>query len=98
MAVYYSDAIARLYFFQFIVYPLEYCQIIFHSISYGVYKKEVRKKLRKHYRCLKKIAAIMPKQGYNFKSSVIPCFIFTLLYVCFGVHAYMQMSYVLYVY
>ena len=55
MAIYYSDAIARLYYFQFIIYPLEYCQIISHSVTYGVYKKEVRKKLRKHYRQLQRL-------------------------------------------
>ena len=32
-------------FIHFLVYPLEYFQFISHSVTYGIYKKEVRKKL-----------------------------------------------------
>ena len=62
MAIYYSDAIARLYFFQFIIYPLEYCQIISLSVTYGVYKKEVRKKLRKYYQRLQRLLPLRPSK------------------------------------
>ena len=63
MAVYYSDDVTtRLYFFQFVFYPLEYCQIISHSVTYGVYKKEVRRKLRKHYRRLQRLLPLRPSK------------------------------------
>ena len=60
LVVYYSDVTVRLYFFQFIVYPLEYCQIISHSITYGVYKKAVRKKLHQYYQCFQRLLPLSP--------------------------------------
>ena len=57
-----SGAIPRIYFFQFMVSPLEYCQIISHSITYGVYKKEVRKKLRQYYHHLQRLFPFCPSK------------------------------------
>ena len=62
-----SGAIPRAYFMQYLVNPLEYCQIISHSITYGVYKKPVRKKLP----APSKTVSIASKQGHNFTSTVI---------------------------
>ena len=65
ISIYYprsSGAIPRIYFFQFIVNPLEYCQIISHSITYGVYKKEVRKKLRQYYQHFQRMLPLCPNK------------------------------------
>ena len=42
-----SDAAIGMYLYQFFANPLEYCQIISHSVTYGVYKKKIRKKIQK---------------------------------------------------
>ena len=44
-----SDAPPNRYFIHLIILLMELCQIIFHSITYGVYQKTVRKKLHKYY-------------------------------------------------
>ena len=55
-------AIPRIYFMQFLVNPLEYCQIISHSITYGVYQKTVRKKLHKYYQRLQRVLPPCPSK------------------------------------
>ena len=57
-----SGAIPCAYFMQYLVNPLEYCQIISHSITYGVYKKPVRKKLRQYYQHLQQLFPLRPSR------------------------------------
>ena len=45
-----TDVTSFAYFVHFIILPMEHCQTIFHSITYGIYQKTVRKKLRKYYK------------------------------------------------
>ena len=40
-----SDPVVGTLLIQFFIILLEYCQIISHSVTYGIYKKEVQKKL-----------------------------------------------------
>ena len=47
---------------QFLVIPLEYCRIISHSITYGIYKKEVKKKLHQYYQCLQGLLPLCPSE------------------------------------
>ena len=57
-----SSAIPRIYFMQFLVNPLEYCQIISHSITYGVYQKTVRKKLHNYYQWFQRLFPPCPSK------------------------------------
>ena len=57
-----SDASVGIYLYQFFANPLEYCQIITHSITYGIYKKEVKKKLHKYYQCLQRLLPLRPSK------------------------------------
>ena len=57
-----SSAIPRIYFMQFLVNPLEYCQIISHSITYGVYQRTVRKKLRNYYQRFQRLFPPCPSK------------------------------------
>ena len=49
-----SAAICRANFIQFLGNPMEYCQIISHSVTYGIYQKTVRKKLHNYYQQLQR--------------------------------------------
>ena len=57
------------YFVHFIILLMEHCQIIFHSITYGIYQKTVRKKLRNYYKqfqrmfppCPSKVVTLHPQ-------------------------------------
>ena len=49
-------------FIQFLGNPLEYCQIISHSITYGVYQKTARKKLRKYYQRFQRLFPPSPSK------------------------------------
>ena len=53
---------AALTFIQFSVFPLEYCQIVSHSVTYGIYKKEVRKKIHQQYQRLKRLLPLRPSK------------------------------------
>ena len=57
-----SGASFGIYFYQFFANPLEYCQIISHSITYGIYKKEVRKKLHQYYQRLQRQLPLRPSR------------------------------------
>ena len=57
-----SNPVGGIYFHQFIVYPLEYCQIISHSITYGVYKKQIRKKLCKYCKRFRRLLPLCPSK------------------------------------
>ena len=57
-----SGATVGMYFYQFFANPLEYCQIISHSITYGIYKKEVRKRLYQHYQHLQRLLPLCPSK------------------------------------
>ena len=50
-----SDYISYLYFIHFIILLMEHLQRIFHSITYGIYQKTVRKKLWKYYQHCQRI-------------------------------------------
>ena len=82
LVVYCSDVTVRLYFFQFIVYPLEYCQIIFHSITYGVYKKAVRK----NYQRLQRLFPLRPSKVVILHSQ----YSLILFSLCFILKVYMH--------
>ena len=49
-------------FIQFLGNPLEYCQIISHSITYGVYQKTARKKLCKYYQWFQRLFPPYPSK------------------------------------
>ena len=57
-----SGASIRVFFLQFFVAPLEYCQIISHSVTYGIYKKEVQKKLHQYYQRLQRLLPLRPSK------------------------------------
>ena len=57
-----SYPIVSIVLIQFLVIPLEYCQIISHSITYGIYKKEVRKKLHQYYQNLQRLFPLRPSK------------------------------------
>ena len=57
-----SDAMFRVQFVQFFVSPLEYCQIISHSVTYGIYKKEVKKKLHQYYQHIQRLFPLRPSK------------------------------------
>ena len=57
-----SDASVHVHFVQFLVFPLEYFQIVSHSVTYGIYKKEVRKKLHHDYRHLQTLFPLRPSK------------------------------------
>ena len=59
IAIYPSPSVISL---QFTVYPLEYCQIFSHSLTYGIYKKEVRKKLHQYYQRLQRLLPLRPSK------------------------------------
>ena len=50
-----SGVSAGIYLYQFFANPLEYCQIISHSVTYGIHKKEVKQKLHRYYQCLQRL-------------------------------------------
>ena len=52
----------QIVFVQFFVIPLEYCQIISHSITYGIYKTEVRKKLHQYYQHHQRLLPLRPSK------------------------------------
>ena len=64
LAVYplHSYPIVNIVIVQFLIIPLQYCQIISHSITYGIYKKEVRKKLHQYYQCLQRLFPLRPSK------------------------------------
>ena len=47
---------------QFLVIPLEYCQVISHSVTYGIYNKEVKKKLHRYYQHLQRMLPLRPSK------------------------------------
>ena len=47
---------------EFLVFTLEYCQIISHSVTYGIYKKEVQKKVRCYYQRFKRLFPLRPSK------------------------------------
>ena len=53
---------SNLYFYQFFAYSKKYCQIISHYITYSVYKKEVKKKLRQYYQCFQRLFPLRPSK------------------------------------
>ena len=57
-----SAAISHANFLQFLGNPLEYCQIISHSITYGVYQKTASKKLRKYYQRFQRLSPPCPSK------------------------------------
>ena len=57
-----SSASAGMYLYQFFVNPLSYYQAISHSVTYGLYKKEVRKKLRQYYQRLQGMLPLRPSK------------------------------------
>ena len=63
-----SNPVGGIYFYQFIVYPLEYCQIISHSITYGVYKKQIRKKLCKYCQRFQRLFPLRPSKVITLQS------------------------------
>ena len=50
-----SGASVGIYLYQFLANPLEYCQIISHSVTYGIHKKEVKAKLHHYYQFLQRL-------------------------------------------
>ena len=63
-----SNPVFGIYFYQFISYPLEYCQIISHSITYGVYKKQIRKKLCKYCLHFQRLLPLRPSKVITLQS------------------------------
>ena len=57
-----SNPVVGTVLIQFLVIPLEYCQIISHSVTYGIYKKEVRKKLHQYYQHLQRLLPLHPSK------------------------------------
>ena len=57
-----SGATVGMVLIQFLVLPLEYCQSISHPVTYGIYKKEVRKELRQYCQCLKRLFPLRPSK------------------------------------
>ena len=57
-----SGASVGMYFYQFLVTPLVYCQIISHCVTYGIYKKEVRKILHRYYQPLQRLLPPCPSK------------------------------------
>ena len=57
-----SGAPAGMYLYQFFANPLSYCQAISHSVTYGVYKKAVRKKLRQYYQHFQGLLPLRPSK------------------------------------
>ena len=58
-----SDPVVGIFLIiQFIVIPLEYCQIISHSITHGIYKKEVQKKPHQYYQHLQRLLPLCPNK------------------------------------
>ena len=55
-------ASAGVYLYQFFANPLSYCQTISHSVTYGVYKKAVRKKLRQYYQHFQGLLPLRPSK------------------------------------
>ena len=63
-----SNPVLGIYFYQFISYPLEYCQIISYSITYGVYKKQIRMKLRKYCQRFQRLLPLRPSKVITLQS------------------------------
>ena len=57
-----SDFAISVYHYQLFVNPLEYCQIVSHSITYGLYKKEVKDKLCQYYQRLQRLLPLRPSK------------------------------------
>ena len=57
-----SDAAIGMYLYQFFANPLEYCRIISHSVTYGVYKKDIRKRLRRYYQRFQRMLPLRPSK------------------------------------
>ena len=57
-----THPISLLCYVHFVIYPMKYCQIIFHSVTYGIYQKTVRKKLRKHYQRFQRMLPPCPSK------------------------------------
>ena len=57
-----SNPVVGIVLIQFLVLPLEYCQIISHSVTYGIYKKEVRKKLHQYYQHFQRLLPMRPSK------------------------------------
>jgi len=43
--IYGSNSLTRLYFVEFLIYAIEFCQVICHPLVYGIYMTAIRKKL-----------------------------------------------------
>ena len=57
-----SDFAISVYHYQLFANPLEYFQIISHSITYGLYKKEVKDKLCQYYQRLQRLLPLRPSK------------------------------------
>ena len=57
-----SGSTVGIYLYQFLVKPFDYCQIISHSVTYGVYKKDVRKRLHQFYQRLQRMVPLHPSK------------------------------------
>ena len=57
-----THPISLLCYVHFVIYPMEYCQIISHSVTYGIYQKTVRKKLCKHYQRFQRMLPPCPSK------------------------------------
>ena len=57
-----SGATLSIYSYEFIAKPLEYCQIISHSVTYGIYTKGVKNKLRQYYQRLQRLLPLRPSK------------------------------------
>ena len=57
-----SNLMLHIYVYEFFANPLEYFQIISHSITYGFYKKEVKKRLHRYYQCFQRLLPLRPRK------------------------------------
>ena len=55
-----SGATLSIYSYEFIAKPLQYCQTISHSVTYGIYTKGVKNKLRQYYQRLQRLLPLRP--------------------------------------
>ena len=57
-----SSAIFSIYSYEFIAKPLEYCQAISHSVTYGMHTKGVKKKLHQYYQRFQRSLPLHPSK------------------------------------
>ena len=59
---YHSYPVVGMALIQFVVIPLDFCRIISHSVTYGIYNKEVKKELYQYYQYLQRLLPLHPSK------------------------------------